>query len=106
MPGQVATGEARRRTAELRRLSAAFGRRYALGFVGCTRPAVVEGERRVITDNYLRVRLRERTALPPRQNCQVHIERLERPAASPLARGLSGTVLPTPVGSSGNEEEK
>jgi threonylcarbamoyladenosine tRNA methylthiotransferase MtaB len=76
MPGQVASLEARRRTGRLRDRSLELARRYALRFLGSTRPAIVESDRQVLTDNYLRVRLGRRTAVGARQSCEVRIDSL------------------------------
>ncbi|MFO7675871.1 MAG: radical SAM protein [bacterium] len=93
MPDQLGTAEARRRTVELRSLSAEFSRRYASRFIATVRPAVVESGREVVTDNYLRVRLRERAPARVRQSCEVLVEGvIDRAGSSPL-RGLTGTAL-------------
>lgn len=89
MPGQVPAEEARARTARLRRLSISLGRRFALRFVGCLREAVVESDRVAVTDNYLRVRLCQPTAIPARRYCRVQIESMTASASAPLA-GLVG----------------
>lgn len=90
MPGQVSVVEARRRTRELRALSASFGRRFAVRHLGTVRPAVVESDRLVMTDNYLRVRLDQPTAMPVRQYCDVQLIGFE--AEEPVG---AGATVPT-----------
>ena len=85
MPGRVPAHEASARTARLRRLSTEFGRRYASRFPGSVRDAVVESDRVVVTDNYLRVRLCEPTAIAARRNCRVRIESMTASVSAPLA---------------------
>ena len=91
MPGQVARVEARRRTADLRRLSVVLGRRYGQRFLGSVRPAVIESTRQVMTDNYLRVRLGQPAALPARQSCRVLLSGFE-PSGAGVPAGVAGRI--------------
>lgn len=92
MADQVPRAEARARTGRLRRLSAEFGRRYVLRFLGTVRPGVVENTRQVMTDNYLRVRLSQPTTVAVRQYCEVRVNSYAD-AAALVPAGLAGRVV-------------
>jgi threonylcarbamoyladenosine tRNA methylthiotransferase MtaB len=61
LPGRIEGPVMRERSAELRRLAERLSLRFRRGFVGETLDAVVLGEQRALTGNYIDVRLEGRT---------------------------------------------